>query len=568
MRSLTRCLALPLIFLFTAAAFGQDGKLKVQSSPKQAYVFVDNHAMGEASRHAFSLTAGEHKIGIYNYGYKPVEQTVTITAGQTLPLKVELEAMPGEVPGPRGCITIEGAARDAVLLNGKTPAYFVGHGDEFNHDWLWKQELIVPPGTHQLTIMRGDKEIWSGPVDVPVNQRVVVDIPKGVRKTVAWPRGERMASLARFKAGTASAAVVISKPTAELSASAAQVECGDPAQLKWTTSDAADVSIQPIGAVAHSGEQAVKPTQNTTYMLTAAGPGGTATASTAVATNPLRASLAASPIEVRYRRVGDQVVEQGNATLTWTTTGAGGVSIDGIGSVPVNGSRSLPLAPRSTAPGPVNETLTYTLNATNPCGGSETRTATVHLVGSIEEAPVTVSLNSVYFPTDYPKVHNPTAGLLKSQQAVLTQLAADFQHYLAQHPDAQLVLDGHADRRGSQRYNQALSDRRAEAAKQLLVDRGVPADKIQTRGHSFEQNLSAVEVKELVQQHPELSAEERQQSLKKLPTLLLAMNRRVDISMSPTGQASLRKYPFKAEDVSVLMRRQPKVLKLQIVAMQ
>ncbi|HEU5452281.1 MAG TPA: OmpA family protein [Terriglobales bacterium] len=561
MRSLARCLTLPLIILLTAAAFAQDGKLKVQSTPKQAYVFVDGKAMGEASRHAFTLPAGEHKVGIYNYGFKPLEQSVTIAAGQTLPLKVTLEAMPEEVPGPRGCITLEGANRSAVLLNGKTPAFFVGHGDEFNHEWLWKQELIVPPGTHQLTILSGDKEVWSGPVEVPANQRVVVDIPKGVRKTVAWPRGERLASLARFKAGTASAAVVVSKPTAQLAATAGQVDCGDTAQLKWTTTDAAEVTIAPLGPVAHSGEQSVKPTSNTTYTLTAAGPGGVATSTAAIAPNPLRATLAASPAEVRFKKVGGKIVEQGTATLTWTTASASGVSIEGVGAVPANGSRDLQLTPRKTTAGPVDETITYALNATNPCGGVENRTATVHLVGSIEEAPVAVALQSVYFPTDYPRTHNPNAGLLKSQQTVLAGLAQQFQQYLAQHPDAQLILDGHADRRGPLNYNQALSERRAEATKQFLVAHGVPQDKIVTRGHSYEQNLSATEVRAMVGQHPELSPEEQQQSLKKLPLLVLASNRRVDIAMS-NGQVSSRDYPFKADDFSALVRREVRTLKV------
>jgi hypothetical protein len=79
-------------------------------------------------------------------------------------------------------MTIEGADRAAVLLNGKTPDFFVGHGDEFDHEWWWKQELVVPPGTYQVTILGGDQDLWSGPVDVAANQRVVVKVPKGVRK--------------------------------------------------------------------------------------------------------------------------------------------------------------------------------------------------------------------------------------------------------------------------------------------------------------------------------------------------------------------------------------------------
>ena len=48
-------------------------------------------------------------------------------------------------------------------------------------------------------------------MDVEANQRVVVDAYKGVRKTVAWPRGEQLKELPRFHAGIASAEVVVEK---------------------------------------------------------------------------------------------------------------------------------------------------------------------------------------------------------------------------------------------------------------------------------------------------------------------------------------------------------------------
>ncbi len=70
---------------------------------------------------------------------------------------------------------------------------------------------------------------------MPANQRVVVDAYKGVRKTVAWPRGEQMQSLPRFKAGIASAEVAVEKVTGQFSASTAQVNCGDSAHLTWSS---------------------------------------------------------------------------------------------------------------------------------------------------------------------------------------------------------------------------------------------------------------------------------------------------------------------------------------------
>jgi len=537
--------------------FAQDGKLAIQVRPKQAYVFVDGRAMGEASKHhSMSLSAGDHKIGLVNYGYTPANRTVTITAGKTNNLEVTLEPVAGTVSGPFGAMTIERADRDAVLLNGKTPDYFVGHGDEFNHDWWWKQELVVPPGNYLVTILGADKEIWSGPVNVPANQRVVIDVPKGVRKTVPWPRGEKLSAIRRFTAGTASATVAVAKPAAQLSATTAQLNCGEASQLKWTSSDAARVELSPVGPVAAFGEQAIQPKQTTTYNLTASGPGGTATSSATVnVNNSLQASLGFSPTEIRYKRIGDKVVEEGSTALSWSAANASTVSIDPLGAVDTSGSRTLQVAPRKTGPGSVDETVVYMLTATNGCGGTETRTAALHIVGSIEQPESKLSMRSVYFPTDRPRTVRTNAALLPSEQETLKSVADVFKKYLASKPDARLVLSGHADKRGPEGYNQALSERRAELAKRFLVEQGVPEANIETQGYGKEQNLSADQVKQLMEQNPELSAEARQKGLPTLQTIVLAHNRRVDITLTTTGQESARLYPFQAGDFAVLCGR-------------
>jgi OmpA-OmpF porin, OOP family len=45
-----------------------------------------------------------------------------------------------------------------------------------------------------------------------------------------------------------------------------------------------------------------------------------------------------------------------------------------------------------------------------------------------------------------------------------------------------VVIEGHADRIGSQQYNQKLSDRRAESVKAYLVDKGVDGNRTETIG--------------------------------------------------------------------------------------
>jgi outer membrane protein OmpA-like peptidoglycan-associated protein len=64
-------------------------------------------------------------------------------------------------------------------------------------------------------------------------------------------------------------------------------------------------------------------------------------------------------------------------------------------------------------------------------------------------------------------------GLAESKQRTLTSLASDFKEYLTSKPDAHLELQGHADRRGTPAYNQALSERRVEITKRFLVGLGM-----------------------------------------------------------------------------------------------
>jgi outer membrane protein OmpA-like peptidoglycan-associated protein len=528
------------------SSFAQDGKLVLHVTPKQAYIFVDGRAISEASKHrSLSLSPGDHKIELVNYGYAPSTQTVTITSGKNTNLDVTLNPVTGTVSGPFGAMTIEKADRDAILLNGKTPDFFVGHGDEFNNDFIWKQELVVPPGTYQVSVLSGDKETWSGPVEVPANQRVVIDIPKGVRKTVPWSRGEKLSAIPRFTVGVASATVAIVKPTAQLSVTAAQVNCGDASQINWTSTDAGRVEITPVGPVATSGQQSVQPTQKTTYNLTATGPGGTVTSTATVNVNTaVQANLDLAPAEVHYKKVGEKVVVNDGTALNWTASNASTVSIDSLGTVSPTGSHTLQITPKKTDPGAVDETVTYTLNASNGCGGTATKTATLHIVGSIVQPEIKLA-RSVFFPTDRPRSLKTEDALLDSEKETLKSIATAFIQYVADEPDAHLVLSGHADKRGPQTYNQPLSERRAALAKKFLVEQGVPE----------EQNLDADQVKQQVEQDASLSPEDRQKALAKIQTIVLAYNRRVDITSKPTGQESAREYPFKAEDFARLVDR-------------
>ena len=538
--------------LCAGSAYAQDGKLKIHVTPKQAYLFVDGKAINDGN-HTISLPAGKHTIAVVNYGYKISTQDVNIDAGKTTSVDVKLEPYGGNVGGPWGRIQFHGPERAAVLLEGKTPDYFVGHVDEFNWDWIWKQELLVPPGTHNITVTRNGTEVWSGTVNVAANQKVIIDLDKqGAQKTENWPRGEQLQKkgpLPRFKAGIASATVVVAPVTiGGFSASSTQINCGQSSTLNWSANDAVRANISAVGDVQPTGNQSVSPHATTTYTLTEVGPGGTASSTATVNVNTVvQATLAANPTELHYRKIGDKVKVQDSTTLTWTTSNADNVNIDPLGKVDLNGSQQIQANPKKTDLGPVDETNTYSLNATNVCGGSSAQTASVHITGSIEPIP-TVVLYSIFYPTDWPDAHHPTDGLLKSQEDHLTELAGGFKKYLEYDETAKLSITAYADQRGSKRHNQELSERRVEKIKQYLVDQGVTADKIETAAYGEERNLTKDEVKGLEEANP---AKASKKHANKRATWL-AYNRRADIVLLPSGQKSAQYYPNDATDVDIL----------------
>lgn len=547
------------------------GTLEVRARPKEAYVFLDGVPMGDVSRTdgvrvlIVGISPGEHTVGIYNYGFKPDIRKVTIAAGKRTVVTSILTPEGGPVAGPFGRIEFKGGALQgslhyAVLLNGKTPDFFVGDTDEFNNDFMGKQQLLVPPGTHQVTLMKYGQVAWSGAVTVAANQNVVVHINEGGKQeTKSWPQGEGLHNLPRFKAGIASATVAVAPVTGKFGVDPTQVNCGGSAHLTWSTDGAVTNEISGIGTVALSGDQTVQPKQTTDYKMTAAGPGGVLTSDATVTVNTaIPASLSVSPTEVRYRKLDNNVVEQGSATVAWSASNADTVSVDPFGSVAASGDRTIQVTPTKTTLGPVDETLTYTLTASNACGGTATQTATLHITGSIEETPPPprLALNSIYFPTNLPTKANPNGGLEPSQQDRLNTLVSDFKQYLVTHPNAHMVLlsfQGHADRRGSAPYNMALSQRRADRVKNFLIEAGIPESVLETKAFGKEQELTSAEIKQLNEQNPNLTPQDRKRLQREWAVFVLANNRRVDVVLTVTGQESLRYYPFNSEDVKILL---------------
>jgi outer membrane protein OmpA-like peptidoglycan-associated protein len=557
-----------LVSLFFAASFcavpvlaqssAETGKLKINVEPKQAYVFVDGKAIRDGNQ-KIALSAGDHKVGVYNYGYLPNTQDVHIVAGQTTDLRVALQSSGDRVSGPFADIEFKGHPSAAVLLNGSTPAYFVGHVDEFDWDWIWHQRLLVKPGTYQVTITREGNTVWSGSIDAKAGQKVIVNLNhNGEMKTVEWKQGLNMSPQPRFHAGIASATVPVAPVTAQLSAQSNAVSCGEGTQLTWKSADAADATISGLGEVPGSGSRSVSPTRDTTYTLNAKGPGGEVTQSVKVDVNgtPV-ATLALSQPEVHYHKIGDRVVDQGSTRITWSTSNANSAVVEPFDSHAMSGSEEAKANPEQTATGPIDEYKTYTLTATNACGGTETKTVKLHVVGSIDPPPA-VTLASLFFPTAYPTEHHATVGLLSDEKLVLDNLATQFKNFGLYEHAPSLVVIGYADVRGSQQYNRSLSERRAAVVRDYLISKGVPADEITIRVEGKDQQIDQTTVDSL-RSKSNLNSDKWMDKDEK--TTWLAYNRRVDLVLEPTDQKSEKVYPNDQPDARIAWQRHAPSLK-------
>jgi outer membrane protein OmpA-like peptidoglycan-associated protein len=268
--------------------------------------------------------------------------------------------------------------------------------------------------------------------------------------------------------------------------------------------------------------------------------------------NPPTMSISANPTSLQ---AGGTVDLQANCTspdsvpvsvASWTATGG---KVYGTGG-------SATLSTTGASPGPI------TVSAT--CTDSRGLTAQASSEVTIETPPppknpeievleARLSLHSIYFPTNLPPIRDPNAGLVPSQRQTLIALAADFKKYLESKPEAHLILEGHADPRGPAEFNQKLSERRDNRVKSFLVEQGIPEANIDEKAFGAQRTLTNEEVRNAIENNPNLTQEERERALRNMRVIVLASDRRVDITLSTTGQSSVRQFPFNSADALTLI---------------
>ncbi len=84
----------------------------------------------------------------------------------------------------------------------------------------------------------------------------------------------------------------------------------------------------------------------------------------------------------------------------------------------------------------------------------------------------------IHFDLDKANIRSNDMGILDQKVAILQA-----------NPNLRIRIGGHCDERGSDEYNLALGNRRAQAAKQYLVSHGVDASRIETQSWGEERPL-------------------------------------------------------------------------------
>ncbi|MGA2349401.1 MAG: peptidoglycan-associated lipoprotein Pal [Terracidiphilus sp.] len=182
------------------------------------------------------------------------------------------------------------------------------------------------------------------------------------------------------------------------------------------------------------------------------------------------AKLTATPTQVS---AGDQI------QLSWHTTDATSVSIDGIGDVPTAGvktvtptdSTSYHLVARGDG-GTAEATARVTVNAP-PAVVVPTKTMS-------PEEEFKASVQDIFFDYDTYDIRSEALNTLAGDAA-----------YLMGHPELKIVIGGYCDERGSNEYNLALGQNRADAARKALIAAGVSADRIRVVSYGKEKPFCA-----------------------------------------------------------------------------
>lgn len=99
--------------------------------------------------------------------------------------------------------------------------------------------------------------------------------------------------------------------------------------------------------------------------------------------------------------------------------------------------------------------------------------------GSQADFLASVMSDTVYFDTDMSEIRAGDAQVLRSQA-----------QWLLRYPSQRILIEGHADERGTREYNLALGERRANEAKNFLASLGIDSSRMSTISYGKERPVA------------------------------------------------------------------------------
>ncbi|NLT67810.1 MAG: peptidoglycan-associated lipoprotein Pal [Acidobacteria bacterium] len=180
-------------------------------------------------------------------------------------------------------------------------------------------------------------------------------------------------------------------------------------------------------------------------------------------------------------------IEKGESSrLSWTSTNATGVTIDnGLGTVEPSGSREV-------SP---SVSTTYMARASGPGGDAvaEAR-VTVTAPPSVTPPPLPAISDSEFFTSNIKDIFFDYDQYTIREDARVTLM--ENARALKERPGIRILIEGHCDDRGSEKYNLALGDQRANAARDFLIGQGIEASRIDTVSYGEERPFCEVQDEE------------------------------------------------------------------------
>jgi len=138
-------------------------------------------------------------------------------------------------------------------------------------------------------------------------------------------------------------------------------------------------------------------------------------------------------------------------------------------ATPVASAPPAPAPAVASAPAPAARTspraAAVSVSPSQPAQATRSATMTPQERATLNER--LARLEDALFDYDKATIRTDATTVLKDDVGVIRDI-------LANYPSQKLVIEGHADERGSSEYNMALGDKRARAAEEFLTTMGIP----------------------------------------------------------------------------------------------